>query len=105
LTVPVFDSRSEPDQYHVSSSVDGETIEFMRSIPDPFVHHRLTIRPTWAGRLRVLLGRPVMVEVSIGGSRKVVEAVLELDGNYRGTPGSARRAEADVDLRAALRDF
>lgn len=99
---PVFDSRDGDPPYTVSSFVNGRPVDFLRPIPDPFVNYRVTTVWGWRDRLRILFGRPTVVVVAVGASAPVIEAVLELDGNYRGAPGSARRMEADAEVDVAL---
>jgi hypothetical protein len=99
---PVFDSRTDELPYHMTTYVDGEVITFRQPMPDPFHNTTVHIKPKWRTRLRLFFGGETVVEVSVGGSHDIVEAVLELDANYRGETGSVRRAEADAELHQAL---
>lgn len=67
-------------------------------MPDPFHNTTLTVTFGWWERLRILMGRPVTVCVSVDATPEVVEGVLELDENYRGLSGSQRRREVDAEL-------
>jgi len=58
----------------------------------------------WRNALRVLFRR-YSVTVTVGGDVERVEQVLELDSDYLGAPGSARRDRWDTELNARLRAF
>jgi hypothetical protein len=98
----VFDSRRDDLPYYLSIRVNGKAVDCRRPMPDPFHNTTLTTRFGWRDRLRILMGRPVTVCVSVDATPEVVEGVLELDENYRSQPGSQRRREADAELHAAL---
>jgi hypothetical protein len=99
---PVFDSRTDELPYDLTVFVDDESITFRQPMPDPFHNTMVHIKPKWHTRLRLLFGGETVVEVSVGATHDVIEAVCELDANYRGETGSARRAEADAKLHQAL---
>lgn len=97
----VYDSRETGPRYTVTTRIGIRTIEFEKPADDPFVRHAVTV--CWKDVLREWLhGRPVRVTTLIGGDSDVIEAVSELDGNYRGKAGSTRRDEADAEIRAAF---
>jgi hypothetical protein len=98
----VFDSRKDASPYFLTTSVNGNTVDWRKPMSDPFHYTKLTTKFGWRDRLRILVGRPVTVCVSVHATPAVVEGVLELDENYRGQPGSQRRREADAELHAAL---
>jgi len=102
---PVFDSRVDGLQYWVTTFADDKPIGVCESIDDPFVSQTVTTHFAWRDRLAILFGKEWVVRVNVGGTRKITEAVLELDDNYRGEPGSERRAECDAQLHQALKDF
>lgn len=90
--------------YTITTRVDGHSVEDdPRPLDDPFVRH--TIRPCgWRTALSVLFRR-CEIDVIVGAHRDQVERVLELDPEYLGAPGSARRAEWNASLQSALSDF
>lgn len=100
---PTYDSRETGPRFSVTSRVDGRTIS-VTSMPDPFMTHRVTVG--WRDLLRGLLRRRRLeVVVMVDAPPDLVEDVLELDENYTGQPGSARRAEWDAQVGRALRDL
>lgn len=90
--------------YYLTTAVQGKTVDWRKPMADPFVTGRLTTRFGWRDRLRILMGRPIVVEVSIDGSPETVEAVLELDDDYLGAYGSERRRAWNERVNAALRE-
>jgi hypothetical protein len=73
------------------------------AIEDPFI--RTEIRPRgWRNALAVLLGR-YSVRVHVSGDRETEEAVMELDPEYLGGPGSASRRAWNQSLERALSAF
>jgi hypothetical protein len=98
----VHDSRRDVAPYSLSTWVNGRAVDVRRPMADPFHHTTLTTTFGWRDRLRILLGRQVVVTVVVDGKPEVVEGVLELDENYRGLPGSLRRSEADAELLGHL---
>lgn len=82
---PVYDSRETGPRYHVTTRINGETIDFQHPADDPFV--RQTVRVARRDMLRCLLrGRRLVVEVLVGADRDVIDAVLALDANLSRTP-------------------
>lgn len=71
-----------------------------RPMPDPF--HTTMIRPRGWRVLRDVLLRRYEIVVRVGADRETVERVSELDPDYKGAPGSKRRAEWDAELEGAL---
>jgi hypothetical protein len=102
MSDPVFDSRNDELPYYVTTKVNGVVADFRKRMHDPFHHTVVSTRFGWWDRLRILAGMPVTVQVCVEAEPEVVEAVCELDANYRGKAGSTRRAEYDERIRAAL---
>lgn len=63
-------------RYWVSSTVNDRPIVFQQPIPDPFVRH--TVRVGLLDLLRGLLRGRLVVEVTVGGHREVMNRVLDL---------------------------
>lgn len=99
----VYDSRETGYAFNVTYRLGDRTITFQEPIPDPF--GRFTLNVSWRDRLKSLLRRDMPVTVLVGADHVVIEAVLELDANYRGEPLSARRRESETEVRKALRRF
>lgn len=99
---PIYDSRETGPRYHVTSQIEDETIAFQVPSEDPFI--RQTVRIHWRDLLSHLLHfrRFLTVTVIVGADLDVMEAVLELDGNYLGPPGSKRRREFNEQLGKAM---
>ncbi len=99
----MFDSREADLPYFLTTRVNGKAIDFYKPMADPFHNTTVTTRWGWRDRLRILFGKPTVVTVSVDATRAVVEAVSELDANYRGATGSERRRQADAEIDRALR--
>lgn len=99
---PTYDSRQTGPPFTVETRLNGQRLSYER-IFDPFIATRVTVG--WRDLLRGLLRRRLEVEVLVGGDREIVEDVSELDDDYKGQPGSSRRAEWDAQLQGALGDF
>ncbi len=74
-----YDSRETGPRYHITTTIGRETVCFQQPIPDPFA--RATVHVGWPALLRGLLRGRLVVEVTIGGDREIVNDVLELDEN------------------------
>lgn len=78
----LYDSRQTGPRYHVTTRVNGQTVQFQHRIEDPFVRQTVTVG--WRDILRSLLHRrSLVVEVLVDGDREVIDAVIALDENYR----------------------
>lgn len=108
-TRSVFDSRETPYPYGLSTTIDGPGGPEYRShesMPDPFVTHRIHLRPSWVDRLWFVFSRkPYEIEVRLDAPPEIIEAISELDENYRGQHGSQRRARSDAEFSRALGSF
>lgn len=102
---PVFDSRLVGPQYWLTTMVNDEVETWQRPIDDPFVRVIITGRRTFFGRLWDLFRKQEIVVMLGTVNPQLCEAVLELDDNYRGIPGSARRLDAEAAMHDALRSF
>lgn len=101
---PIYDSRETGPRFHITSWVGGRLIAFQHRIEDPFVNH--TIQIGWKDLLRALLTRrSLKVNVVVGGDHDLMEAVLELDGNYLGRSDSERRKAFNGQLNTAIGGF
>jgi hypothetical protein len=91
--------------YTIRTTINDEPIgEFARSIPDPFVHHTVTVG--WRDLLRaVLRGKPMRVEIHVSADSDTMTRVLELDPDYIGPTGSASRTAWNADLQGRLAEF
>lgn len=95
-----YDSRDAGHPYHVTTCIDGRAVAFRFPIPDPFA--RTTVKVGWQDMLCALLRRRhLVVEVTVGGDRKAVDDVLELDGNTL-ISGSTRRQEFNQHIHDLL---
>lgn len=99
---PTYDSRDTGPRYNVTTEIGDRTIEFRKPIDDPFVSQ--TVHIHWRDLVRHLLGlrRFLTVTVRVNGDRDVIEAVLELDANYLGLPGSQRRTAFNQEINDTL---
>jgi hypothetical protein len=85
----------------LSAFRDGDTIEWQKVLPDPFVHHRMVI--VWSRRdlLRLLFTRK---------SRRTTEARVVIEGSraslrrWFGTPAASDAARYDVAKLEQLAD-
>lgn len=102
MTTPIHDSRKTGPRYHVTTRIDHDTITFQKPIDDPFVNH--TVHLNWRDMLWALVRfrRSLAITTIVGGDRDVMEAVLELDDNYLGLSGSARRTAFNQQIGGAL---
>lgn len=86
-------------QYSIAIWENGGRLE-SKDMPDPF--HTTTIRPRGLrAALAVLFGR-YELQVMVNGSAETVERVLEINPDYKGVPGSERRALFDAEIAGAL---
>lgn len=93
--------RASRPAYTVEIRENGHRLSVER-IVDPFVS--ASIKPRgWRAALDALLGR-LEVEIIVGGDKDRVEAVMELDPDYLGPPGSESRTAWDAQINRALRD-
>lgn len=74
-----YDSAETGPRYWVTTSINDRVVgEFRKPIPDPFA--RTTVRVSgWQALLATLLGRRLVVEVTIGADGELMNDVLELD--------------------------
>ena len=108
MTKPIYDSRKDGYQFIIKTDVDLSDEPLYRAVEeldDPFVRHVVKVRFSLWERVRVLFGANTDVTIRLDASKPVQEAVLELDDNYRGMPGSARRRECEQDTQRALSRF
>ena len=103
---PTFDSRERPDPYTLETIVAMRTgyrlFSESRTIPDPFVTHRVTLG-LWHRICAVFDG--MIVEVRVSAPPDICEDVMELNDDYRGQPGSPRRNRVDAEFNDALHRF
>lgn len=99
---PTYDSTETGPRYHVTTWVGGRVVEWEHRVDDPFVRQTVTVG--WRDLLRSLLRRELVVEVSVGADRDVIEDVLELDANSLGY-NCTRRDEFNGSINAALSAF
>ena len=97
---PTYDSRETGPRYHVTTTVDGRPVSFMKPIQDPFA--RTWVQLSLRDLLRGVFRRGLTVEVTIGGDKDIVDDVLELDADTL-VAGSSRRAEFDSGLHKTLK--
>lgn len=97
-----YDSRVTGPRYHVTTTIGREVMCFQQPIPDPFA--RTTVHVGWPALLRGLLRRRLVVEVTIGGDREIVNDVLELDENTL-IVGRTRQAAFRQSMHQKLRAF
>jgi len=102
VTQAIYDSRDIGAPYRLTTSTTGG-YRHEEELDDPFHNTRVTVGRR--GLLKALVSGHLDVEVSIHAPHDVCEAVLELDDNYRGEPGSQRRQECDARLQDALSGF
>lgn len=97
---PTYNHAETGDRFSIETRLNDRRIE-MKSMSDPFVHHRVTVG--WLDALRSLLrhGR-VVITVIVGGDAAIVEDVLELNDDYAGQHGSSRRREFKAQINDAL---
>lgn len=81
---------------------NGKRVSLTNEV-DPFIHTTIRVRG-WRQALAILLRR-YEAEVVVNADHATVEAVLELNPDYLGEPGSRRRARWDKELDAALHSF
>lgn len=96
---PTYDSRQTGPRFHVTTRVNGRTVEFQKRAADPFV--RQSVHVGWLGCLHGLLRGRLLVEVIVGGDRDVVNDMLELDANQL-VPGSTREAAFRSHVNEAI---
>ena len=101
-TDPVYDSRQSGPPYRLTTTT-SEGYRHEQQLDDPF--HTTTVMVGRRSLLRAILRGRLEVGVSIHAPHDISEAVLELDGNYRGEPGSERRRQCDERLASALSEF
>ena len=89
------------NKYTVVTRLNGRRI-CARKIPYPFARH--TVHISLWDTLKGLL-RGLTVEVTVSADRDTEEAVLELNPDYRGLPGSERRKQCDAEMNEALGRF
>lgn len=99
---PTYDHRETGDRFTVETRVEDRRVS-LTPMPDPFMHHTVTIG--WRDLLRGLLRRRLRVSVVVSGDHDIVEDVLELNADYTGEMGSERRAEWNAELQNALEEF
>jgi len=99
---PTYDSSETGPRYHVTTWLNGRVITWEHRVDDPFVRQTVTVG--WRDLLRSLLRRELIVKVSVGADRDVMEDVLELDANALGY-NCTRRDEFNGSLNAALSAF
>ena len=108
MTQPIYDSRKDGRQFIIKTDVDLSDDPIYRAVEeldDPFVRQIVKVRFCFWDRVRVLFGAKTDVTIRLDASKPVQEAVLELDDNYRGMPGSARHRECEQDMQRALSRF
>jgi hypothetical protein len=87
---PTYDSVSDGPQYEIRTTVNDRYVS-RKEIPDPFVNH--TVRVSLIDTIRGLLTGGLRVNVCISGAtNRIVEDVLELDGQYLGMDSTRRDA-------------
>lgn len=96
---PTYDSRETGPRYHVTSRIDDRPVVTMEPIQDPFVRH--TVYVGWRDLLRGLIRRRLSVTVIVGGDRRIVDDVLELDADTL-VLNSSRAREFHSSLGKAL---
>lgn len=90
--------------YYVTTTVNDHVIgEFMQPIEDPFVRQTVTVG--WPDLLRALLRRRLVVVVRVGGDRKTVERVMEMNPDFLGGMNSPSRKAWNASLNERLRSF
>jgi len=99
---PTYDSRATGDAYTVEVRERGSRLD-RHAVADPFVN--TTVHPRgWRAALAVLLRR-YEVSVHVSADLERVEDIFELNDDYKGQPGSTRRAEWDAEFQRGLEDF
>jgi|GEM_PF-3341376 len=100
---PTYDSRQTGDAYTVEVREDDKRID-KHAVADPFVNTTIHVRG-WRNALAVLLHR-YCCSVHVGAVDPArYEDIAELNDDYKGQPGSTRRAEWDAQLQRGLGDF
>lgn len=99
---PTYDSRETGPRYHLSTFVNGRTLDWEKPLDDPFVTTVVTVG--WPDLLRALLRRRLTVRFQVNADRDLIEDVLELDANYLGI-NCTRRAEFNGQIQRALGDM
>lgn len=95
-----YDSAQTGPRYWATVTVNGYPIEFRNPLPDPFARTKVTV--SWADTLRALIrGRHVVVEVTIGADRELMNDVLELDDQTL-IAGRTRKAAFDQSIHQKL---
>lgn len=94
-----YDSRETGYPYHVTTRINGHTIEFQKPVDCPFLRHTVTVG--WRDLLRSLLRRRAMVEVLVWGDPDVMDDVMELDDNAL-VPGRTRQAAFRSHVNEAI---
>lgn len=97
----IWDSRTDEPVWSITTQVDGEVTEWRKPMADPLVHHRVTTSWPWWNFWKRQTETVIMIDVR----SDVAEAVLELDGNYRGEMGSRRRGACDARFKESLQHF
>lgn len=99
---PTYDHRKTGDRFLVDTAVGGRALPTVE-MPDPFMHHRVTVG--LRDLLRGLLRRRLEVIVTVSADPEMVEDVLELNADYLGLMKSTRREEWNAHLQRSLGDF
>jgi hypothetical protein len=73
-----YDSRVTGPRYHVTTSINGKTLNFREPVPDPFVRATVEVR-SWRDLLLGLFRRRLVVEVTVSADTELMNDVLELD--------------------------
>lgn len=91
--------------YYVTTKVNDQTVgEFMAPIPDPFVNTTVTVG--WRDLLRALITRRVLtVTCLVGGDKRTIDRVLELDPDHLGDSNSPSRKAWNAHINELLGDF
>lgn len=101
---PTYDSRTDGDQYSVTTTLGDRTIKFEHPIADPFIYTKVTVH--WWDAIKSIISKGcVVVGVNVRGrNSRITEDVMELDGNYLGQRLCSRRTEFDARIQSALHE-
>jgi hypothetical protein len=89
---PTYDSRETGDRYTISTTVNGEVIDYEAPLTDPFVRHtvHIDLRDLLRWLPRLLWRRqPLDVVVRVSGDSAIIQDVIGLDANYNPLAGYA----------------
>lgn len=102
---PTYDSQTDGDQYSVTTTIGDRTIGFEIPIADPFIYTKVTVN-WWDAIKSIIFKGCVVVGVNVRGrNTRIIEDVMELDGNYLGQRPCSRRTEFDSHIQSALHEI